>query len=66
MSYQPERIRNVKAFLTSYMKSSSGQRALTRQPRYVEVDNELMKGRVMTGYNTIAHAFDKLVNAQRG
>lgn len=66
MSYQPERIRNVKAFLVSYMKSSSGQRALTRQPRYVEVDNELMKGRIMTGYNTIAHALDKAAHAQHG
>lgn len=61
MSHQPERIRNVKAFLTSYMKSSSGQRTLTRHPRYVEVDNELMKGRIMTGYNTLAYALDKCV-----
>lgn len=55
--YQPvERIRNVGAFIKSYMKSGSGQRAITRQPRFVEVNTETQKGRVLVGFNTMAFA----------
>lgn len=61
--HNPERIRNIKGFLRSYMKSSSGQRALNRQPTYVEVDNEKVKGRIFVGHNTIAHALAKAAEA---
>jgi hypothetical protein len=61
--HNPERIRNVKGFLRSYMKSSSGQRALNRQPSFVEVENETTKGRIITGYNTLAHALNEAAQA---
>lgn len=60
-SAEPERIRNVGAFLRSYMKSSSGQRAITRQPTFTEVDNDQYKGRMHLRYNTLAHAMEAAV-----
>lgn len=62
---KPQPIRNIKAFLKSYMQSGSAQRALSRQPSYVEVNNEFMKGRVITGYNTMAHALERAAHAQQ-
>lgn len=56
---KPERIRNLSAFIPSYMQSNSGQRALTRQPTFQEVDNEFTKGRVDFRYNVMAHALNE-------
>lgn len=60
-----EKIRNVPAFLRSFMKSSSGQRALNRNPSFTEHTITDKKGtytyRDNYKYNTIAHALAKAV-----
>lgn len=57
-----DRIRNVKGFLRSYMKSSSGERALSRQPRFDEVSTDTIRGRVNFKFNTMAIALQEAVN----
>lgn len=51
-----EVIRNVPAFIRSYVKSQSGERALLRQPAYREVDTKFYRGRIITGSNQLALA----------
>lgn len=61
-----EPIRNLPAFLKSYVKSTSFERALTRQPTYVETLEENSKGRMVkvreyNGFNQMAIAMEKAV-----
>lgn len=60
-------IRNLGAFLKSYVKSESFQRALNRQPRMIERTEKNSKGHLVTfreyaGHNQLAVAFNAAVN----
>lgn len=55
-------IRNLTAFLKSYLQSESGKRALTRSPKLADKSAKDSKNRVITwkepeGCNSIASAF---------
>lgn len=64
-----ERIRNLPKFITAYLNSETGRRALNRQPKYTEHSAKNSRGHVvhwreLAGVNSIAHALAAAVNFQ--